>query len=95
MIQDLRKRIEAQTEKIEKMVNKEFKELKEQINRDKQCNNWSEKYTRRNQQEMAEKGKLTITPLPVCVLMKFYYKITLLICLKIAYSCFVLYNRVE
>ena len=36
MMQNLRKRMEAQTEKIQEMFNKELEDLK---NRDKQCNN--------------------------------------------------------
>ena len=46
MIQDLRKRMEEQTEKIQEMFNKEPEDLK---NIDEQYNNWNEKYTRRNQ----------------------------------------------
>ena len=46
MIRDLGKRMEAQTEKIHEMFNKELEDLK---NRDEQYNNWNEKYTIRNQ----------------------------------------------
>ena len=46
--EDLRKRMEVQTEKTQEMINKELKSLK---NRDIQNNNWNEKQTRRNQQQ--------------------------------------------
>ena len=46
MIQNLGKRMEAQTENIQEMFNKETEELK---NKDEQHNNCNEKYTRRNQ----------------------------------------------
>ena len=45
IIQDLRKRMEAQTKNIKESFNKELEDLK---NRDEQYNNWNEKYARRN-----------------------------------------------
>ena len=44
MIQNLGKRMEAQTEKIQEIFNKDIEDLK-----DEQHNNWNEKYTSRNQ----------------------------------------------
>ena len=54
MIQDLRKWMEAKIEKMQEAFNKDLEELKnkqleELTNRDKQYNNWNEKYTRKNQ----------------------------------------------
>ena len=49
MIQDLGKRMEAKIKKMQEMLNKSPRRIKEQTNRDKQYNNWKEKYTRRNQ----------------------------------------------
>ena len=46
MIQDVGKRMEAQTEKIQEIFNKDLEDLK---NRDEQYKNQSEKYTRRKQ----------------------------------------------
>ena len=48
MIQDLRKRMEVQTKKIQDMFNKELEDL---TNRDEQYNNRNEKYTTGNQQQ--------------------------------------------
>ena len=45
MIQDLGKRMEGRIEKMQEMFNKDLEEL----NRDKQYNNWNEKHTRSNQ----------------------------------------------
>ena len=46
MIQNLRNKLEAQTEKIQEMFKKDLEELK---NRDEQHNHGNEKYTRRDQ----------------------------------------------
>ena len=46
MIQNLGKRMEAKTKKIQEMFNKEIEILK---NKDEQHNNWNEKCIRRNQ----------------------------------------------
>ena len=40
--------MEAQTEKLQEMFNKEIGDLKNKQT-DEQLNNWNEKYTRRNQ----------------------------------------------
>ena len=45
MIQNLRERMEAQTQKIQEMFIKEIEHLK---NKDEQHNNWNEKCMRRN-----------------------------------------------
>ena len=47
MIKELERRMDLQREKLE-MFNKE--KYKEQPNKDKECNKWNEKYTRRIQQ---------------------------------------------
>ena len=44
MILDLRKRIEVQDKKIQKMFNKDLEDIKKWV---EQYNNWKEKYTRR------------------------------------------------
>ena len=51
MMQDLKKKkkITAQTEKIQEMFTKELEDLKNEKNRAGQYNNRNEKYTRRNQ----------------------------------------------
>ena len=48
MIQNLRKRMEAQIGKKQEMFNKDLEELKNKQT-DEPYNNWNEKYTRRNQ----------------------------------------------
>ena len=43
MIHDLRKRMEAKTEKMQEIFNKALEEIKNKTNRDEQYNNWKEK----------------------------------------------------
>ena len=48
MIQELGKRMNAQSEKLQEVFNKELENIKKQ-NRVKKYSNWNEKYTRKNQ----------------------------------------------
>ena len=53
IIQNIRNSMEAQIEITQEMFNKDLEELTKK-NSDEQHNNWSEKYTRRNQSRIIE-----------------------------------------